>query len=456
MSNTDNNDDDGAYTGPAWYRPGKNRDLFLGLLVLFLLVGFGGALSQCEAGRDLAGRFGFDTGDGGDELDLIADGGGTNDADDSDVRRALDNDSFEDIDEDVDGNSVVLTGVVASQALKDDAEDSALSVDGIDDVDNQIEVEEVRDLAQEIRDSHEDDGIEGVAVEVDNNVATLTGTVADQATKDRAEELALEVEGIDEVNNELIIEEEPQPEPDPEVTTTTTEAEAAPPPPPPAADPYAVTGTVTDGVVTLTGAVQSEDVRNSLVEAMGTEIGPDNVVDEMTIDDALGEEGTITLVGETEAEAAEAIAQAAGNAADAVGGEVVDQIEVAAVEPPSDLPSNLNQILQADPILFEVNSAVIVADSEPIVQQVASILIENPDGKLIVEGHTDSDGNDAANLQLSQNRAESVRTALVELGVASDRLSALGRGETVPVLVGGVEDKDQSRRIEFQLQGEDG
>jgi outer membrane protein OmpA-like peptidoglycan-associated protein len=68
-----------------------------------------------------------------------------------------------------------------------------------------------------------------------------------------------------------------------------------------------------------------------------------------------------------------------------------------------------------------------------------------------VEGHTDSDGDVARITQLSIQRAEAVRLALVARGLPEATIIAEGFGSQQPVLVGGVEDKAASRRVEFRV-----
>ncbi len=72
---------------------------------------------------------------------------------------------------------------------------------------------------------------------------------------------------------------------------------------------------------------------------------------------------------------------------------------------------------------------------------------------IVVEGHTDSQGNDASNLKLSQDRADSVRTYLVQRGVKSERITAVGKGESVPVASNDTtEGRANNRRVEIIVQ----
>jgi len=67
-----------------------------------------------------------------------------------------------------------------------------------------------------------------------------------------------------------------------------------------------------------------------------------------------------------------------------------------------------------------------------------------------VEGHTDSDGEDAANQKLSEARSKAVLDAMVKLGISGDRLTSKGHGESKPMTGNDTpEGKAQNRRVEF-------
>ena len=114
-------------------------------------------------------------------------------------------------------------------------------------------------------------------------------------------------------------------------------------------------------------------------------------------------------------------------------------------------PSSLNEALNIQNIEFEVNSDVITAAGQEELQKALAFFSANADATAAIEGHTDTDGDDASNLDLSQRRADSVRTFLAENGLDAERFTTEGFGETMPILVDGVEDKPASRRIEFVL-----
>ena len=102
-------------------------------------------------------------------------------------------------------------------------------------------------------------------------------------------------------------------------------------------------------------------------------------------------------------------------------------------------------------ITFDVNSATIRPESYAVLKDIAATLTENPAVKVKIIGHTDSDGEDAANLVLSKKRAEAVQENLVkEFGIDKGRLQTDGKGETVPVAPNTTpEGKANNRRVEF-------
>ena len=114
-------------------------------------------------------------------------------------------------------------------------------------------------------------------------------------------------------------------------------------------------------------------------------------------------------------------------------------------------PANLNAALNLENITFEVNSDVITPEGQVELEKAVAFFTANESATAAIEGHTDTNGPDADNLDLSQRRADSVRAFLVASGLAEERFTTEGFGETQPILVDGVEDFDASRRIEFVL-----
>ena len=140
-------------------------------------------------------------------------------------------------------------------------------------------------------------------------------------------------------------------------------------------------------------------------------------------------------------------------AADAVGATAtLEPRPDATAADAADLEAQLNEFVAANPVQFEPGAATLTADAEVVLDQLAAQALAFGGVTITIEGHTDSDGEAAANLSLSQRRAEVVLDALVARGLDATSLTAEGFGETQPVLVGGVEDKDASRRVEFRIE----
>jgi outer membrane protein OmpA-like peptidoglycan-associated protein len=115
------------------------------------------------------------------------------------------------------------------------------------------------------------------------------------------------------------------------------------------------------------------------------------------------------------------------------------------------IQGNRIQILR--PVHFRLDSAEIDPDSHALLEQVADVLLRNPDMcRLQIQGHTDSSGGREHNMTLSQQRAESVMAFLVQTGVTADRLAAQGFGPERPVSPNiTAAGRSRNRRVEFHI-----
>jgi outer membrane protein OmpA-like peptidoglycan-associated protein len=127
---------------------------------------------------------------------------------------------------------------------------------------------------------------------------------------------------------------------------------------------------------------------------------------------------------------------------------------LAVVMQPAKVVVSKEKIEILDKIYFDTNKTTIKKQSYPLLDEIARVLMDNPDLlKVRVEGHTDSRGNDAANLKLSDGRAKAVMAYLVKAGVTAERLSAAGFGETRPVDPAQTEVAwEKNRRVEFVIE----
>ena len=102
-------------------------------------------------------------------------------------------------------------------------------------------------------------------------------------------------------------------------------------------------------------------------------------------------------------------------------------------------------------ILFDVASDKIKAESAGVLKEIATVLKENPGIAIKIVGHTDSDGDDTQNLDLSRRRSAAVKQALAaDFGIDVSRMQTDGAGETKPLSPNTTkEGKAQNRRVEF-------
>ena len=101
-------------------------------------------------------------------------------------------------------------------------------------------------------------------------------------------------------------------------------------------------------------------------------------------------------------------------------------------------------------ITFDVGKATIKPESMGEINRIVTLMNENPDLKFSVEGHTDSTGNAASNQTLSEQRSQAIVDKLVELGIAKDRLTAVGKGQNSPIADNNTDEgRAKNRRVEF-------
>lgn len=115
------------------------------------------------------------------------------------------------------------------------------------------------------------------------------------------------------------------------------------------------------------------------------------------------------------------------------------------------LEAGLTAILYG--IHFDVDSDLLRPDARPALEQILEALQAGANLAVVIEGHTDSDGSDAHNLDLSQRRAQSVVNWLTERGIAADQLTPVGKGEGEPIAKNdSASGKAMNRRVEVSLR----
>ena len=116
------------------------------------------------------------------------------------------------------------------------------------------------------------------------------------------------------------------------------------------------------------------------------------------------------------------------------------------------LQLRLATIVAVSPITFEQRSVEVTPESLATLDQVITLLNENPEVRVQVGGHTDSSGDPETNEVLAQDRADSVMASLVAAGIEERRLEAVGYGDSQPIASNELPDgRALNRRIEFLI-----
>jgi OOP family OmpA-OmpF porin len=111
------------------------------------------------------------------------------------------------------------------------------------------------------------------------------------------------------------------------------------------------------------------------------------------------------------------------------------------------------EVLSKGTIQFDTGSATINADSAGLLDRLAEIALRCPTASIEVNGHTDGDGDDAANQALSEKRAQAVVDFMVKAGLPADRFKATGFGSSQPVADNSTDEgKAKNRRIDFLVR----
>ena len=146
--------------------------------------------------------------------------------------------------------------------------------------------------------------------------------------------------------------------------------------------------------------------------------------------------------------------------ADTDGGTVNDGTEVTRgtnpLDPSDDVPKpaapkvEVGKAIVLEGIVFQTSKAVIEPQSEETLQQAYQVLAENPEIAVEIRGYTDNVGKAAANVKLSQRRADAVKAWLVAKGIPAERIGTKGMGAASPIADNTTpEGRAKNRRIEF-------
>jgi outer membrane protein OmpA-like peptidoglycan-associated protein len=114
---------------------------------------------------------------------------------------------------------------------------------------------------------------------------------------------------------------------------------------------------------------------------------------------------------------------------------------------------NLLAVTLRGDVTFSTGSATVQPGLHDELNRIANVLQQYPQTRILVEGHTDSVGSDAANMDLSRRRADAVKNLLVQKGVAPSRIRTAALGETMPIAPNDTAaGRQRNRRVEIKIE----
>lgn len=115
-------------------------------------------------------------------------------------------------------------------------------------------------------------------------------------------------------------------------------------------------------------------------------------------------------------------------------------------------PIKQGRVIVLHNLFFATNATRVLQESEMALHDLYEFMIENPNLRIRIVGHTDNVGSDQANMKLSQGRADAVKEALVKRGIAQERIETIGMGKRQPIASNDTEEgRAQNRRVEFVI-----
>jgi outer membrane protein OmpA-like peptidoglycan-associated protein len=376
--------------------------LWWALAAVVVVIALALALSQC-GGDDDSG----DDDAGGGEASVDGEAG--------DLQSEVDALLPEGVTAEIDGDEVTLSGAVADADAVDEVVDEVSAVEGVGSVVDDLTVDdesaadgsddEAEEDGEAAADSGDDAGDlqaeidavlpDGVTALVEGGLVTLSGTVPDEATAVEAYDAVNVIDGVAELVDEIQVSD------DGEAGDLQSEVDAL--------LPEGVTAEIDGDEVTLSGAVADAATPDELTEQLMALDGISSVVaDDLAVEGGSGDDSAGAATGAT-----------------------------------------LNEKLGLDPITFRYLSPQVTVSGAAVLDKVAAHLQDN-DIKVEIQGHTDSDGSEEDNQELSERRAQAVKDYLVAAEIDAERLSIVGYGETMPKVENdSLAAKAENRRIEL-------
>jgi len=137
--------------------------------------------------------------------------------------------------------------------------------------------------------------------------------------------------------------------------------------------------------------------------------------------------------------------------------ERITEQQLAKIDTKEEAPKYIEEKGKFEDIYFDYDQYDVRADAQPILQTVASWLLNNIPAKILIEGHSDDRGTNEYNLALGDRRAKAVRDYLVALGIASSRIETISYGEEEPLCTAQTEECwAKNRRAHFIILKEAG
>ena len=131
---------------------------------------------------------------------------------------------------------------------------------------------------------------------------------------------------------------------------------------------------------------------------------------------------------------------------------VLDQVVKTSITDEVDIAKAFEDIVKDQVIKFDMGSVEITEDAKAPLNKIAKLFKEFPTARLTVEGHTNSIGSAQSNLNLSQQRADSIKRYLTSQGITAKRIKAIGYGESKPLLKDGSKEAlEFNKRVEFRV-----